>query len=60
VPEIVPADRREPSHLRKTFGTWFLQANPGYVRELAELMAHCGLRQVMKYALSDERRARER
>jgi integrase/recombinase XerD len=44
--------------LRRTFGTWFLQANPGHVRELAELMGHSDLSQVMKYALSDEERAR--
>jgi integrase/recombinase XerD len=50
--EIMPHD------LRRTFGTWFLQANPGHVRELAELMGHSDLSQVMKYALSDEQRAR--
>ncbi len=48
----------KPHDLRRTFGTWFLQANPGHVRELAELMGHSDLSQVMKYALSDERRAR--
>ena len=48
----------KPHNLRRTFGTWFLQANPGHVRELAELMGHSDLSQVMKYALSDERRAR--
>jgi integrase/recombinase XerD len=48
----------KPHDLRRTFGTWFLQANPGYVRELAELMGHSDLSQVMKYALSDEQRAR--
>jgi hypothetical protein len=42
----------------RTFGTWYLQANPGHVRELAELMGHSDLSQVMKYALSDEQRAR--
>jgi len=47
-----------PHDLRRTFGTWFLQANPGHVRELAELMGHSDLSQVMKYALSDEQRAR--
>ncbi len=46
------------SAVRRTFGTWFLQANPGHVRELAELMGHSDLSQVMKYALSDEKRAR--
>jgi integrase/recombinase XerD len=46
------------SGLRRTFGTWFLQANPGHIRELAELMGHSDLSQVMKYALSDEERAR--
>jgi hypothetical protein len=35
-----------------------LQANPGHVRELAELMDHSDLYQVMKYEPSDEQRAR--
>ena len=35
-----------------------MQANPGHVRELAELMGHSDLSQVMKYALSDGERAR--
>ncbi len=48
----------KPHDLRQTFGTWFLQANPGHVRELAELMGHSDLSQVMKYALSDKKRAR--
>jgi integrase/recombinase XerD len=48
----------KPHDLRRTFGTWFLQANPGHVRELAELMGHSDLSQVMKYALSDKQRAR--
>jgi integrase/recombinase XerD len=48
----------KPHDLRRTFGTWFLQANPGHVRELAELMGHSDLSQVMKYALADEQRAR--
>jgi integrase/recombinase XerD len=48
----------KPHDLRRTFGTWYLQANPGHVRELAELMGHSDLSQVMKYALSDEQRAR--
>ena len=48
----------KPHDLRRTFGTWYLQANPGQVRELAELMGHSDLSQVMKYALSDEQRAR--
>jgi integrase/recombinase XerD len=48
----------KPHDLRRTFGTWFLRANPGHVRELAELMGHSDLSQVMKYALSDEERAR--
>ena len=48
----------KPHDLRRTFGTWFLQANPGHVRELAELMGHSDLSQVMKYALSDGERAR--
>lgn len=47
-----------PHDLRRTFGTWFLQANPDKARELAELMGHSDLSQVMKYALSDEQRAR--
>jgi site-specific recombinase XerC len=33
----------KPHDLRRTFGTWFLQANPGHVRELAELMGHSDL-----------------
>jgi site-specific recombinase XerD len=48
----------KPHDLRRTFGTWYLQANPGHVRELAELMGHSDLSQVMKYALADEQRAR--
>ena len=48
----------KPHDLRRTFGTWFLQANPSHVRELAELMGHSDLSQVMKYALADEQRAR--
>src|SRR5215216_2448744 len=48
----------KPHDLRRTFGTWYLQANPGHVRELAELMGHSDLSQVMKYALADEERAR--
>ena len=48
----------KPHDLRRTFGTWFLQQNPEKARELAELMGHSDLSQVMKYALSDEQRAR--
>jgi site-specific recombinase XerD len=48
----------KPHDLRRTFGTWYLQENPGQVRELAELMGHSDLSQVMKYALSDSERAR--
>lgn len=48
----------KPHDLRRTFGTWYLQDNPGQVIELAELMGHSDLSQVMKYALSDEQRAR--
>lgn len=48
----------KPHDLRRTFATWFLQENPGQARELAELMGHSDLSQVMKYALSDEKRAR--
>ena len=40
----------KPHDLRRTFGTWYLQENPGHVRELAELMGHSDLSQVMKYA----------
>jgi len=47
-----------PHDLRRTFGTWFLQQNPDKARELAELMGHSDLSQVMKYALSDQQRAR--
>ena len=39
-------------------GTRFVQQNPEKARELAELMGHSDLGQVMKYALSDEQRAR--
>ena len=48
----------KPHDLRRTFGTRYLQDNPGQVRELAELMGHSDLSQVMKYALSDEKSAR--
>lgn len=48
----------KPHDLRRTFGTWYLQDNPGQFVELAELMGHSDLSQVMKYALSDEQRAR--
>ncbi|QIN84640.1 tyrosine-type recombinase/integrase [Rubrobacter tropicus] len=48
----------KPHDLRRTFGTWYLQDNPGQLRELAELMGHSDLSQVMKYALSDAERAR--
>lgn len=48
----------KPHDIRRTFGTWFLQANPGHVRELADLMGHSDLSQVMKYAFSDKERAR--
>ena len=48
----------KPHDLRRTFGTWYLQENPGGMRELAELMGHSDLSQVMKYALSDAERAR--
>lgn len=47
-----------PHDLRRTFGTWFLQENPDKPKELAYLMGHSDLSQVMKYALSDEERAR--
>lgn len=47
-----------PHDLRRTFGTWFLQKNPDKPRELAYLMGHTDFSQVMKYALSDEERAR--
>ena len=48
----------KPHDLRRTFGTWYLQENPGQVIELAELMGHSNLSQVRKYALSDAERAR--
>ena len=48
----------KPHDLRRTFGTRYLQDNPGQVRELAELMGHSDLSQVMKYTLSDEKSAR--
>jgi integrase len=44
--------------LRRTFGAWYLQENPGHLVELAELMGHSNLSQVRKYALSDAERAR--
>lgn len=47
-----------PHDLRRTFATWFLQESPAHHRELAELMGHSDLSQVMKYALSDAERAR--
>ncbi len=46
------------SAVRRTFGTWYLQENPGQLIELAELMGHSNLSQVRKYALSDAERAR--
>ena len=48
----------KPHDLRRTFGTWYLQDNPGQFIELAELMGHSDLSQVTKYALSDEQRTR--
>ena len=48
-----------PHDLRRTFGTWFLQQNPDKPQELAYLMGHSDLSQVMKYALADEERARD-
>ena len=47
-----------PHDLRRTFATWYLAENPEGLRDLAELLGHSDLTQVMKYALSDERRAR--
>ncbi|QIN81119.1 tyrosine-type recombinase/integrase (plasmid) [Rubrobacter marinus] len=47
-----------PHDLRRTFGTWYLQKNPGQHLELAELMGHSDLRQVTKYALVEAERAR--
>ncbi len=43
---------------RRTFGIWYLRESLGQLRELAELMGHSDLSQVMKYALSDAERAR--
>ncbi len=48
----------KPHDLRRTFGTWYLQENPGQLIELAELMGHSNLSQVRKYTLSDAERAR--
>jgi integrase/recombinase XerD len=48
----------KPHDLRRTFATWFLQENPDKFVELAGLMGHSDLSQVMKYALSDAERAR--
>ena len=36
----------KPHDLRRTFGTWYLQDNPGGVRELAELMGHSDCRRL--------------
>ncbi len=47
-----------PHDLRRTFGTWYLQKNPGQHLELADLMGHSDLRQVTKYALVEAERAR--
>ena len=43
----------KPHDLRRTFGTWFLQANPGHVREIAELMGHSDL-SVVDDTVSDD------
>jgi integrase/recombinase XerD len=48
----------KPHDLRRTFGTWYLQKNPGQHLELAELMGHSDLRQVTKYALVEAERTR--
>jgi integrase/recombinase XerD len=48
----------KPHDLRRTFGTWYLQENPGQLVELAGLMGHSNLSQVRKYALSGAERAR--
>lgn len=48
----------KPHDLKRTFGTWYLQENPGQLIELTELMSHANLSQVRKYALSDAERAR--
>ena len=51
-------DDLTPHDLRRTFATWYLAENPEGLRDLAELLGHSDLTQVMKYALSDEKRAR--
>ena len=43
-----------------TCGAWYLQANPGHIRELAELNGHSDLSQVMKCAVSEEQRVKAR
>ncbi len=48
----------KPHDLRHTFGTWYLQENPGQLIELAELIGHSNPSQVRKYALSNAERAR--
>ena len=48
----------KPHDLRRTFGTWYLQENPGQLIECIELTGHSNLSQVRKYALSDTERAR--
>lgn len=59
VPTRTFLTRREADVLLgRTFGTWYLQENPGQLIELAELMGHSNLSQVRKYALSDAERAR--
>ena len=47
-----------PHDLRRTFATWYFAGNPEGLRDLAELLGHSDLTQLMKYALSDEKRAR--
>ena len=46
-----------PYDLRRTFATWYLAENPEGLRDLAELLGHSDLTQVMEYALADEKRA---
>jgi site-specific recombinase XerD len=51
-------DDLTPHDLRRTFATWYLSESPEGLRDLAELLGHSDLTQVMKYALADEKRAR--
>jgi len=42
--------RCSPHTLRHTFATWFLQANPGQLEQLRQLLGHADLKMVLVYA----------